>query len=366
MARFFKRGALIALICAVTVECSMRAALAYRLRDPRLFFYAFPATNPISSIYPDRPMPGYRKYLPNPRRLIYVKNAGANHMYPYDASINKNGFRGKDFDLEKKPGVTRIVCLGESSTFGAFDRDEETYPYLLEARLNGDAGRKYEVLNLGVSESNTEWLRNMLVPEILSLNPDIVTYYGGHNDIRDFVSSYRTGRPEHRSLFLSGDVFRVAYFYLPAGVRRAFSRDRVPPRDLPSAAYSEIGPKFKTNLLYLAERFKERGISFIVITQKVVGTDREMKNKSYEAYSAAIKSRGSRSSFSARIAHGHYPLMRGIAAYAKGNFILVDGIGALDGHEKCFMSHVHMSAECNAVLADSIKPAILRARSSVR
>jgi hypothetical protein len=64
---------------------------------------------------------------------------------PYRVTINSRGFRGKEFSDEKKPGVIRVITLGESSTFGLHARDDETYPYDLEHFLNKDCpGRAFE------------------------------------------------------------------------------------------------------------------------------------------------------------------------------------------------------------------------------
>jgi len=51
-------------------------------------------------------------------------------------SINSHGFRGKEFSIAKPDDVIRVLTLGASSTFGFFNKDDETYPYLLEQRLN--------------------------------------------------------------------------------------------------------------------------------------------------------------------------------------------------------------------------------------
>ena len=76
-----------------------------------------------------------------------------------DVHINRFGMRDKERDLLKPTGVRRIAVLGDSITFGWGVPQEETYPALLEKRLNeqSPAGEKgsFEVLNFGVGNYNT-------------------------------------------------------------------------------------------------------------------------------------------------------------------------------------------------------------------
>ena len=64
--------------------------------------------------------------------------------------INRHGHRGPEVEEEKPPGVFRVLCLGDSFTFGSGVQDEETFPRVLEKRLR-DAGYRAEVLNAGVA-----------------------------------------------------------------------------------------------------------------------------------------------------------------------------------------------------------------------
>src|SRR5262249_9794533 len=90
---------------------------------------------------------GYFKYHPHERRFTRDKESG--RLIP--VAINTRGSRGREFSTAKSPGVTRVVTLGASSTFGFSDRDDETYPYYLEQFLNHDAhGKRFEVINLGI------------------------------------------------------------------------------------------------------------------------------------------------------------------------------------------------------------------------
>ena len=95
-------------------------------------------------------------------------------------AINALGLRGPEVALEKRPGTRRILCLGDSCTFGG------THPYteFLQAILDQRFGSgRFEVLNGGVigytSLHGLEWYQR----ELARLRPDMVTLYFGWNDM---------------------------------------------------------------------------------------------------------------------------------------------------------------------------------------
>lgn len=92
--------------------------------------------------------------------------------------INNHGYRGPDFTTEKTPGVMRVVCLGESNTFGLRLPDNVVWPAKLQVRLNelDPQHRNWEVLNLAVTDySSLQGLR-LANREVARLKPDIVLY----------------------------------------------------------------------------------------------------------------------------------------------------------------------------------------------
>jgi hypothetical protein len=91
-------------------------------------------------------------------------------------SVNRWGMRGGDIRLAKSPGTYRIAILGPSTVMGSGVADGETFPDLLEQRLNATARGplRYEVLNLGVvSYSLLEQLA-MLEDRVFQFQPDVV------------------------------------------------------------------------------------------------------------------------------------------------------------------------------------------------
>jgi len=100
---------------------------------------------------------------------------------------NSKGIRGRtEFAYEKPPGVTRIVVLGDSFTFGEEVGDDETYAHHLQALLPGS-----EVLNLGVHGYGHDQMLLYLKEEGLKYDPDIVLLGFMPDDMERNVLSFR-------------------------------------------------------------------------------------------------------------------------------------------------------------------------------
>lgn len=98
--------------------------------------------------------------------------------------INSHGLRDYEFSEEKKSGTVRIICLGNSCTFGWRVGLEETYPKQLGKLLNADLDyKKYEVINGGVTGYSSFQGKRFLQEQILEYNPDIITVCYGWNDL---------------------------------------------------------------------------------------------------------------------------------------------------------------------------------------
>jgi lysophospholipase L1-like esterase len=70
--------------------------------------------------------------------------------------INARGLRDRELPYEKPGSVFRILCLGDSVTFGWGVQGETTFARGLEALLNRDrAPEKFQVINAGVGGYNT-------------------------------------------------------------------------------------------------------------------------------------------------------------------------------------------------------------------
>src|SRR5437867_8997121 len=62
---------------------------------------------------------------------------------------NGLGLRSPEIAAVKRPGTIRVLCLGDSNTFGIGVAQEETYAARLQALLRGQGRAEAEVINAG-------------------------------------------------------------------------------------------------------------------------------------------------------------------------------------------------------------------------
>lgn len=117
--------------------------------------------------------------------------------------INSQGFRSPEFSLEKNE-KKRIVCVGDSLTFGWGATDTETYPYLLGQKLP-----EIEVINGGVIGYNTQNLIRRIEEDILPLKPDLLVCLIGWNNLREYV--YGNLRPVPKTTHSISDHFATSF-----------------------------------------------------------------------------------------------------------------------------------------------------------
>lgn len=92
----------------------------------------------------------------------------------------------RDYSYTKRPGVQRILSLGDSFTIG-FEVDyDQTFSRVMEDELNA-AGRRIEVLNAGVSGFGNAEECLYLERELMKYQPDLVIVSFYANDLDDNV-----------------------------------------------------------------------------------------------------------------------------------------------------------------------------------
>jgi lysophospholipase L1-like esterase len=141
--------------------------------------------------------------------------------------------RDQERSLQKERGVYRIVCLGDSHTFGWGVEQEETYPARLEEMLAKKyTGKAFEVLNHGVPGYNTVQEVASFAEKIDDLDPDmvIINYVNNDMDLPNFLAdrpdpltlrrSYLTELLRRRLAILRGGKI------LPSGLTHAGQDER--------------------------------------------------------------------------------------------------------------------------------------------
>jgi lysophospholipase L1-like esterase len=142
--------------------------------------------------------------------------------------ISGQGLReDREFTADKPPGLIRIVCLGDSVTFGMDIPVEDTYPKQLERLYVGEA-RKVEVMNFAVPGYNLAQNLEMYYERAARFRPDVVVLQFVLNDIpgpRRAATTAARNRPVSwgRRLSEAGkNVLRESALYLFAAERVNF------------------------------------------------------------------------------------------------------------------------------------------------
>jgi tetratricopeptide (TPR) repeat protein len=109
----------------------------------------------------------------------------------YKIQTNKNRFRRSGpTEYTKPPNTFRILCIGDSMTFGISISNNETYPYYMEEILNKNIeGIQFEVLNAGVTGWGPIDYLLYLKNEGIKYSPDLVIVGIDASDIVSLKSS---------------------------------------------------------------------------------------------------------------------------------------------------------------------------------
>ncbi|GJM25332.1 MAG: hypothetical protein DHS20C16_17470 [Phycisphaerae bacterium] len=124
-------------------------------------------------------------YETDPELGRVIKAGAVSRVGKAKTTINKWGLRGQDFDLVKAPGVTRVLCIGASTTFGQPDDDDaQIWTTRLSERLNAQpGGQRYEVLNGAVpGYTVTQSLENFR-RSLVRFKPDVVVVCHAATDL---------------------------------------------------------------------------------------------------------------------------------------------------------------------------------------
>lgn len=129
----------------------------------------------------------WRLLVPDP--VLYWRGRPFARVSNEDGFLNDRGFRGNSFRNEKPSNMQRVVCMGDSSTFGMVHHGgmnfsfSPTYSSELETLLNaGKSVQDTQVINAGVIGYSTLQGLRLLKHEVRHWQPDVITIRYGVND----------------------------------------------------------------------------------------------------------------------------------------------------------------------------------------
>lgn len=350
--------AIILAVFFLLAELAARTLLSVQLGS-RIFLYGTPAYRSDEQSVVVRygteysSFEGYEKYFPRQS----VVGTDCINDGTFDIEINSSGFRGEDLPLSKPSGVKRIVMLGASSTFGFCDRDDDTYPQQLERMLEGSPD-KFEVINLGIPHLTSGQITSLFFNEALAYDPDIVTFYEGHNDthaLKDEPRELTSKLPVLR------DALDLAGRYSVIFLRVSSLLDEAPKGFTAEFLYGPAETaslQLLKNIEQIYAECERRGIAFIVATQQMQSLMLDREELAGVSYSEEVERVEGKLAREGELTHrefgflAHDIFMKDLVAWAETNSVpLVDVIGALDDRRDTLMSPVHINAEGNEIVA---------------
>ena len=170
----------IALLCATLLFCALFFEIALRLIG--IGYPYFTKVDP------------YLGFSPRPNAQGWKSNEGEAFI-----QINSQGYRGKEYPLEKPDETYRVVLLGDSFAEALQVKEEERFSAIVEKELSSSYKalneKEVEVINLGVSGYSTAQEYLMLKHKGWNLDPDAVllAFFPG-NDVHENTSRLTTKR----------------------------------------------------------------------------------------------------------------------------------------------------------------------------
>ena len=319
-------------------------------------------------------MRGYSKFEPN--RVLQQYGMFAK---PTPIRINSSGLRGPDFSAEKPAGVIRIICMGGSSTFGFFDRDEHTYPAELERAFragNLPGGATVEVINAGIPHANSDNILAMLRNELLDYRPDILTFYEGYNDATfpmDENALQRTMRWMHAHFASYVALSRAMTAVRGRGLRGRWSgylsNQDASSVDRQVRLHVE---RFEGNLREVVRLARAKGVPVVLIKQPITmeyySEESSWRQKSYALRVNETKARLAAEGFvtgNDTVLLVHSALMDVLDRLAAElNLAVVDNIAIMDQHPEYYASYVHITEAGNRTLAEAIRERLMTMTNS--
>ena len=301
----------------------------------------------------------YFKFFPNEVKVDTNPDTGE----VFETRINSRGFRGPEFGTDPGDAV-RVATLGASSTFGFYNKDHTTYPYLLERLLNEGCpnGQKFEVLNLAIPKSSSDNILALFTAEALPLQPAVVTFYEGANDSRIQDPTISWSFSEKAMARLNETSLLAHYIsYLVKG-REGSSRQKY------SEEYAKIrSDHFIQNINEIYETATANDMLFIVANQqrKSYSIDREdlqgiTFQKELELVQAKYAQGEELESYEASFII-HDQIMKDLERWADQNQVpFMDIIDLLDGDRQLLLSWVHLHADANHKIAEAFANVILQ------
>ncbi len=144
-------------------------------------------------------------------------------------TINSFGLRDGEYEQQDKPaGAVRTLMLGDSLTFGWGVRIEDTPSKMLEGLLNQPtAPRRFEVINSGVGNYNTQMEVAYFLTKGYKLKPDVVVLNYFINDAEPTPQRKRSWLAGHSQAYvvISSAIDKASRLFFGKSDWQSYYRD---------------------------------------------------------------------------------------------------------------------------------------------
>lgn len=179
-----------------------------------------------------------------------------------------HGFRGG----EPRADSRVVLCLGDSTTFGWKVGETDSFPELLEERLNGEAGgeKGWSVVNAGVPGYTSQQLRWQAEALIPRWKPEVVIVCVGNNEAWPVARSDRQMDADRSAARTLGPVLSASRFLV--WVAEKFRSEEPQPFIAPSlekAVPRVSREEFGENLRALVQTARAGGARVVLVSPPV-------------------------------------------------------------------------------------------------
>lgn len=198
----------------------------------------------------------------------------------YTAKINSLGLRGPETTLAPAPDSFRVLCLGDSTTFGFYVEEHETLPQQLQRELRTRGAASVEVVNGGCGGWSIQDQTDFFLERAGKLEPKLVVLTFCGNDLSDLKrerSSYESQKAqlgEGGAGLFKKLLYSTACYELILRIKIASKRSRLKsegrePHPLSSVSVEgkegdRLWARYETHLTRLRDALRERQIPLVV------------------------------------------------------------------------------------------------------
>ncbi|MEJ2722275.1 MAG: GDSL-type esterase/lipase family protein [bacterium] len=238
-------------------------------------------------------------WRPKPNQTCHTK------VGRHPVTVNSHGTRGEEFSTVKPPGDFRILCVGDSRTFGWGLADGDTYPAILQDSLRALAGDmpRVEVINAGVNGWSWSQVFAFLRDTGLSYDPDVIVVadaysYTSFTEDRDnaFVADMRR-RVWFKNLLRRSAVYHYFVEYKFRELYHRLGQLAFPGRrnttgdgGVDSSRVDTDEGYYRTYVMRVCELLEQNGVPFILLHLPTEGETSAKRPTVWNAkYDAALK-----------------------------------------------------------------------------